>query len=200
VSVIVALILSILTIIPKIGFLFGLAGIIFAIDYLVKLKNNKKEKGKNIAILAIIITSVIIIIKIFLLTSSLTQKIADFAQLDYEEALIECNNQNEDNQVICFIGLITIHSNDSRVQSGETCEGIISEEGKTACYVMVASLANNTEMCNKIRLDDPIAEEELKNYCLAITTKNPVYCNMINNTQIRTRCTTDLLQYNFQKK
>lgn len=201
---IIALVLAILTTVPWIGYIFGVAGVILAIDTLISLKKAKLRKGKAFAISALIIVPVIMLIKIMIFLayvfSGVFSSVADFSQLGYEDAVIKCEEQTGDLQTACYMGLLVLHSNDTRVKSGETCYGIKLEEAKTACFTFVAALTNNTKICEEITISgSPTETWDIRNYCLAMIAQDSSYCEYISDSKIKLRCTSETTQRRIEK-
>jgi len=200
----VALIFAVLTVVPWVGYLFGLVSVILAIDSLVQLKKDKTKKGKVLAIFALIITVIIVVIKISIFLTSLFsgffQTVANFSQLSYENAFEECKKQEENRQVVCYIGLFILHANDTRVTSGETCYNIKFDDARTTCYLFVAGLTNNTEFCKKIEIkDNPQETLDMRNQCFAMITKDAIYCEYILNITTKFDCKSEIMKKEMEK-
>lgn len=204
-----ALVFALLVLVPQIGYLFGFIALILSIDVLAKTKKGRikkptseTKKAKLFAIIAIITTFLIIILKILFFVTTvigpLTQILSDFSQLNYEDALTKCQSQEEKTQEVCYVGLALFHANDTRVTSGKTCQQIESEEVKTACFSFVAGMTINPEICQKISDQSP-KYSDARNHCLALTTGEAIHCNQIFDPKTKMKCTSDLAQQKIKK-
>ncbi|HZX45403.1 MAG TPA: hypothetical protein VFF28_07015 [Candidatus Nanoarchaeia archaeon] len=182
----IAVILALLAIIPWVGYLFGLAAIILGIDCLIK------EKKKGLAIAALVISIIIISVKISIaitgLLSGFLQPIAEFSQLDYEQALNKCQSQEGDLQSVCYAGLVLLHINDTRVESGDACINITADKTRVECLAFTAIMTNNTDLCLRIEAYDMQETTDAKNYCIAMVTNDELYCSYISDYSQKLSC------------
>jgi len=199
-----ALVFAILVLIPQIGYLLGFIAIILSIDILTKTKKGRIKKPtsetkrvKLFAIIAIITTFLIVLLKIiFFVTttiSPLTQIVSDFSQLNYEDALTKCQTQEEKTQGACYVGLIIFHLNDTRVTSGETCQQIKSINDQAYCLLFTAAQTKNIELCHQIS-DQSVESLDTKNHCLAILAQDVSYCENIADPQKKGQCVSETTQ------
>ena len=196
---IISFILAILTATPMIGYIFGLASIILAIDLLVSLNKEKNKRGKALAISALVITASIVLIKIIVFFTSLfggiIGAVGNFSQLSYEDAVVKCKEQAGDLQTTCYMGLIVLHANDTRVKSGETCYNIGLDESRATCFSFVAALTNNTKMCEEIKLKENLQETfDMRNYCFAMITNKGDYCGYISDSAAKLKCESEIMK------
>jgi len=190
---VIAFVLAFLTLIPWIGYVSGIASIILSIDFLVELRDRKDKKGKALAILALIITASIVLFKVFLLLGGLFHSVEEFSRLSYEDAILKCEQQKESFQETCYMGLLMLHSNDSRVTSGETCLNIAQNKIQVFCYSFVASLTNDTKMCERIEVENGLQEtNDARNYCFAAVTKDMTWCGHILDPASKLKCVSDI--------
>lgn len=193
-EIIFAIVLALLTLVPKVGWLFGFVAIILAIDSLVKIRDKKFENGKWIAIAALILAVVLIVVKIVLTITGVITTVGEFSNLNYEDAVEKCKTTSEDYEAICYMGIIVMHSNDSRVLDGQTCELPKLDETKAICFTMIAGVTNNTQICSRISLENVQLQSDFNNYCLALASKDASYCANIVTVNIKSECIQQALK------
>ena len=124
------------------------------------------------------------------LISKIIGPIISSTGLTYEEALADCQTKGDIIKPICYTTLISFHANDYRVISGEVCSGI-EEELLPTCYMMVASMTENPEMCDMMNIEN---EDDI-NHCKALASKDSVYCGNIQDPLTKKQCQNSLRGY-----
>jgi hypothetical protein len=152
---IAALILSVLFFIP----LCAPIGVILGIVALVKL-NKTKEKGKGLAIAAIIIGSLVTIVQIIIL-------IMIFAVVGM------------------FVGGLAIGDINQSMQNCMASEGL----AKDTCIIMGISVnANQTAALPPDFCDQNLQMEDFKSLCNAIVKRDKSYCQKILDAESQRKC------------